>query len=135
MVAILGSIRNKTHTSLIFSLSLTRHGQDIAFSFSLSLSRHGQERPTPAHLEPASDVGCEVYRGASLIRKRTPLGPFRRPMPRVLGGSWRGGRFLMSEVPLYTNYSNREVYTKFSPEAGPFRDGPHMRDLVLEAVV
>ena len=27
------------------------------------------------------------YRGTSLIRKRTPLGPYRRPMPRVLEGS------------------------------------------------
>ena len=27
-----------------------------------------------------------MYRGTSLIRKRTPLGPYRRPMPRVLGG-------------------------------------------------
>ena len=36
--------------------------------------------------------------GASLTGKRTPLGPYRRPMPRVLGGSWGGGRFLMSEV-------------------------------------
>ena len=26
-------------------------------------------------------------RGASVVRKRTLLGPYRRPMPRVLGGS------------------------------------------------
>ena len=32
--------------------------------------------------------------------QRTPLGPYRRPMPRVLGGSWESGRFLMGEVPL-----------------------------------
>ena len=42
-----------------------------------------------------------MYRGTSLIRKRTPLGLYRRPMPRVLGGFWGGGRFLMGEVPLY----------------------------------
>ena len=41
------------------------------------------------------------YRGTSLIRKRSHPGPYRRPMPRVLGGSWGGGRFLMGEVPLY----------------------------------
>jgi len=41
------------------------------------------------------------YRGTSLIRKRTPLGPYCRPMPRVLGGSYGGGRFRMREVPLY----------------------------------
>jgi len=31
--------------------------------------------------------GVRVYRGISLERKRTPLEPYRRPMPRVLGGS------------------------------------------------
>jgi len=40
------------------------------------------------------------YRGTSLIRNRTPLGPYRRPMPRFLGGSKEGGRFSMGEVPL-----------------------------------
>jgi len=28
-----------------------------------------------------------VYRGTSLTKKRTPLGPYRRSMPGVLGGS------------------------------------------------
>ena len=27
------------------------------------------------------------YRGTSRIRNSTPLGPYRRPMPRTLGGS------------------------------------------------
>jgi hypothetical protein len=39
--------------------------------------------------------------GVPHLRKCTPLGPYRRPMPRVLGGSWGGGRFLTGEVPLY----------------------------------
>ena len=34
-------------------------------------------------------------------KKHLALGPYRSPMPRVLGGSWGGARFLMSEVPLY----------------------------------
>ena len=34
-------------------------------------------------------------------RKCTPLGPYLRPLPRVLEGSKEGGRFLMGEVPLY----------------------------------
>jgi hypothetical protein len=41
-----------------------------------------------------------LYRGTSLIRNRSPLGPYSRTIPRVivvLGG----GQFLMSEVPLY----------------------------------
>ena len=46
-------------------------------------------------------LGTERYRGTSLIRKCNPLGPYRRPMPRVLGGSWGGWRFLMGEVPQY----------------------------------
>ena len=41
-----------------------------------------------------------TQRGTSLTRKRTPLGPYRRPMPRVLGGSQGVVRFLMGEVPL-----------------------------------
>ena len=42
------------------------------------------------------------YRGPSLIRNRRPLGPYRRPMPRVLGRVLGGGgRFLMGEVPQY----------------------------------
>ena len=35
--------------------------------------------------------GAAPYRGTSLIRKRSPLGPYRRAIPRVLGGSWVGG--------------------------------------------
>ena len=32
-------------------------------------------------------VGVEGYRGTSLTRKPTPLGPYGRPMRRVIGGS------------------------------------------------
>ena len=42
-----------------------------------------------------------AYRGTSLIRKRDPLGLYRRPLPRDLGGSCGGVRFLMSDVPLH----------------------------------
>ena len=42
------------------------------------------------------------YRGTSLISKRTPLGSYRRPMPRVVGGSYGVGRFPIGEVPLYS---------------------------------
>ena len=35
-----------------------------------------------------------MYRGTSLIRKRLPLAPYRRPMPRNLGGSRGVGVFL-----------------------------------------
>ena len=61
-----------------------------------------------------------AYRGASLIRDRTPLGPYRRPVPRVLGGSYWGGRFLMSEVPLYISRSYLAV-DQPSPPPGAFK--------------
>ena len=41
-----------------------------------------------------------LYRGTSLIRKRAPLAPYRRTVPRVLKGFWGSGRFLMGEVPM-----------------------------------
>ena len=34
----------------------------------------------------------QPYSGTSLIRKHPPLGPYGRPMPRVLGWSYRGGQ-------------------------------------------
>ena len=40
------------------------------------------------------------YRGTPLMRDPPPLGPYRRPMPRVLGWSYGGGHFLKSELPL-----------------------------------
>jgi len=36
----------------------------------------------------------------SQMKKRTPLGSYRRPLPRVLGVSSGGGRFRMAEVPV-----------------------------------
>ena len=38
-------------------------------------------------------------------------------MPRVLGGSWGGGRFLMSEVPLFI-----DMYQDAKEEACKIRD-------------
>ena len=49
----------------------------------------------------AEEVGI-AYRDTSLIRNQPPVGPYRRPTPRVLGGSWGDGRFLMGEVSLHT---------------------------------
>ena len=49
------------------------------------------------------------YRGNSIIRNRHPVGPYRGPMSRVLGGSQGGGRFLMGEVPL-CGIGYRRVY-------------------------
>ena len=44
-----------------------------------------------AHLTQCPSCGLDppdtTYRGSSLIRKRTPPGPYRRPTPGVIGGS------------------------------------------------
>ena len=53
-----------------------------------------------AGLSPSSCGGGE-HRGTSLARKQPPLGPYRRPMPGVLGGSWEVARFLMGMVSPY----------------------------------
>ena len=50
---------------------------------------------------PCASPTVGACRATSLTKKRTRLGPYRRPMPRVLGVSKGGGRFLMGEVPLY----------------------------------
>jgi hypothetical protein len=44
--------------------------------------------------------GVSDYRGTSLVRNSSPLGPYTRPMPRALWWSQGGGHVFMSEVPL-----------------------------------
>jgi len=46
------------------------------------------------------------YRGTSLIRNNAPSEPNSRAMPRASWSSQGGGRFLMSEVPLYPAEKN-----------------------------
>ena len=48
----------------------------------------------------ASTLGARGYRGTSLRRNRTPLGPYSRTMHRALWWPYGGLLFLMSEVPL-----------------------------------
>ena len=56
--------------------------------------------PRPA--QPPSGL----QKNASLIRKRAPLAPYSRIMPRALWRSLKGGGlFLESEVPLYLEIS------------------------------
>ena len=35
----------------------------------------------------SAECRVRVHKGISLIRKCTPLGPYRGPVPRVIGGS------------------------------------------------
>ena len=51
---------------------------------------------------PRDPLEVPLYRGTSL-ENRHPVGPYSRTMPKLLWRSWGGGRFLMSEVPLYSS--------------------------------
>ena len=51
------------------------------------------------------DRNSPSSRHTLLMTKRNPLRPYRRPMPRVLGVSYGGGRFLTGEVPLWCRCS------------------------------
>ena len=71
----------------------------------ISTSEHPPGTP-PQPLIPGVNRDCGThhlrvlpYRGTSITRKRHPLGPYGRHMPRVLGRPYGGGCFLMSGVP------------------------------------
>ena len=65
----------------------------------------------------SAQTRSEIYtkimrRGTSLKRDRPTRGPHSRPTPRALRWSQWGGRFLMSELPLYrgaTELSTRQA--------------------------
>ena len=49
------------------------------------------ERPRALQRYPDHHPSFDLYRDTSLIRKRTPLGPYSRNVPRDLRWSWGGG--------------------------------------------
>ena len=65
-----------------------RSGEESQKTFQVVPSSLGSGQvSTPRAARALSTRGQnEDYRGSSLTGKRTPLGPYRRPMPRVLGG-------------------------------------------------
>ena len=54
-----------------------------------------------------------TYRSTSPERKRIPLGPYRRPTPRVRRGSEGGGPFIMGEVPLQCKAADLRRFCHF----------------------
>ena len=50
------------------------------------------------------------------MRKRSLLGPCRRPMPRVLWGSLGGGLFFMGDVPLHPRQALHKGVNVFASE-------------------
>ena len=45
-----------------------------------------QQAYASEHRSTLRAIWSKLYKGTSLTIKRTPLGPYRRPVPRVLGG-------------------------------------------------
>jgi len=64
-----------------------RNKPNLHRTFLVNLSVRSLFRDRNFKSDPQRERGAFHYRGTSLTRKRTPLGPSRRPMPRVLGGS------------------------------------------------
>jgi len=68
-------------------------GADPVLHFESRIPNPESRIPTPetpstaASTWPTLTPVPKPHRGTSLTRKRTPLGPYRRPMLRVLGGS------------------------------------------------
>ena len=56
----------------------------------------GDWTASASHAKPPPPVDPELYRGTSLIRDRTTLGPYISPMPRASWWSW-GGRAVSYE--------------------------------------
>ena len=57
-------------------------------------------------------------RGTLLVRNRFPLGTYSRTMSGAVWCSWWGGRFLMSEVPLYRCQANMAHVRQSRPDSG-----------------
>ena len=84
---------------------VSRSGEHFPDGFDLHLP-HEREKCVYYGSDPLRGRSQRtLYRGTSLIRNSLPLGPFSRTLPRALWWSWGGGRFLMSEVPLYMGTS------------------------------
>ena len=70
---------------------------------------------TSAGLVPPGEVmppDRHLPRGISLTRKRAPLGPYRRPMPRALGRTQGSGRSLIGEVPLHGPFIRSQLVSR-----------------------
>ena len=81
-----------------------------------------RQTPRRQTVPPRSPAGAlprppklKAFRGTSLIRNRAPLGPYRRPMLRVLGG----GTFSFGRVtPVAAGEQMREFSRQSRPESG-----------------
>ena len=99
-----------THTSPLFTCTHIIYHPRTLFTFLPATFNTRRYSDTPQICRTAEhpETIATALQG-DLTRTRTLLGPYRRPMPRVLGGSLGDGHFLIGEVPLDLPL----------PEAGP----------------
>ena len=76
-VASLYKATNETSLRRLRDADETLDHDDVGAYYWLKGDTQARRCPRPPSLS---------HRGTSLTRKRTTLGPYRRPMPRVLGG-------------------------------------------------
>ena len=69
-----------SHLGICFEIG---HLGEVQMGFNFPRTRLS---PRPIHHTPVAQVYPTLYRGTSLMRKRTPPGPHHMPMPRVLQG-------------------------------------------------
>ena len=92
-------------------LKTTIHQVTLSVEFSPKNEQNGSSKNEPSWVRALSNqqwplqtkkYTSDVVRDEQgyLTRKRNLARPYRRRLPRVLGGSWGVGRFLMGEVPL-----------------------------------
>jgi len=71
--------------------------------YTLNWRKRGRSFPSKSHAcHRTTPFITSLQRGTSLIRHRAPLGPCSRTLPRAPRWSRGGGRFLASELSLYT---------------------------------
>ena len=85
---------------LISQVPLCHFGRHVRRITSLMRNIHPTKRLRSWGVAALTGLSVGVYRGTSLIRKRTVLGPYHSLCLGSQGGPRGVGRFLMDEVPM-----------------------------------
>jgi len=90
-----GNVQQRFRGGLVFKAHRLLYHPTLGLRVSVPTKRRGLVCATCACLRNGGG-----YRGTSLTRKRTPLRPYRRPIPRVLGGPRGMGAFYGRGTPV-----------------------------------
>ena len=87
----------------------------IRFTCTVALPLSPEKRSDARQPRAGTCTMLPLYRGTSLSRKLSPLGPYRRPMPRVLGGSWGVRVLLWARYPCISSNPLYLIRPTFTP--------------------